>query len=718
MRCRAHFPVAAFHPIAWAVLIAFPLAGAAADQPDKSTPELDNAPLLLRTTNSLARAPSVAKTGSQPRVQPVPNAPPNPLESALLRFARALGMPRPVPPTLRPPSQPIALNTVTLGPSPGISANGAATAIPGNNDGQREVESEPMLGWSIPPIRWGGQINTNASKTQSDLSASTSNAQVFSIQGASYIYQPWYAQVSGNIDIFTSTSTSANGDSEGNGARSIGASFGANLGLFPVSRFPMQATVQHNDSRATSNDTGTQFTASRLGLTQSWRPEAGNESITGGFDHSVLTTKEFSSVVSALRGSYNNSIPDHNFSGTANFSSSRGDAGGQHSSLLSVNGNHQWRDPEEEYTVASFANLSNVEVGLLRANTLDKLSSQFLQLGTSVTWLPFEDLPITINGGANVMGSNTTSAGESVKFAGFSGYANTSYLFTRNLSASGGVNVQHTQNAAQGITSLGAIGSASYAGDPLSFGEFAYSWGVGLGLGSQVTSSGLQSTNLSSSAQHSLSRTLSANENRMISVNASQSASVFYGSGSGGGAINARGTSLSHSAGISWMERVGASSSGSASAMVFDSVSAGAAQSHFRNLSLQGSLQSQLSRNSSLSVNLSMNASQQLGSTTEKPNDNPIWTGVGGASYSHRNPFSISNLVYSANLQVNSYQANQRVLTGDPNAMSWQTGTTFQQSVDYRLGRLKFRGTNTINEINGKKNMSIYGTVSRGFGQY
>ena len=584
------------------------------------------------------------------------------------------------------------------------------------DDQAPESGSESFFDWSIPPIRWGGQISANASQQHSDVSSSTNNAQVLSLRGASYIYQPWFAQVSGNVDLFTAGSTSS--DSPDSASRSTGASFGANLGLFPVSRFPMQATVSHNDSRASSNLTGTQHTATRLGLTQSWRPESGNESVNGGFDHSVLSTKEYSSVVSALRGSYSNAIPDHTYSASASFSNNRGDVGGQHSSLLNASGSHVWRDPDEEYTVASFANLSSVELGLLRGQTLDTLQSQFVQAGTSVTWLPFEDLPVTINGGANILGSNTAQADGSVQVLGFSSFANSSYRFTPNLSASAGVNLQQQRNASQGITSMGMVGTASYSGDPISFGDAAYMWGTSLGMGNQVTTTGLQSTQLSASLQHGLSYTLSVSSERMISLNASQSASVFGGRSSGEGALDARGTSLSHSAGFNWMERVSDASAGNASVMLFDSVSEGATQTHFRNVSLQGSLQSQLSRNSSMGISVSLNGSQQLGNLQDKQRTDPIWSGAGGANYSHRNPFSISNLVYSASIQLNTFQGNQRVLTGDPNALSWQTGAIFQQSVDYRIGRLNFRGTNTLNETDGKKNVAIFGTVSRTFGGY
>lgn len=86
--------------------------------------------------------------------------------------------------------------------------------------------------------------------------------------------------------------------------------------------------------------------------------------------------------------------------------------------------------------------------------------------------------------------------------------------------------------------------------------------------------------------------------------------------------------------------------------------------------------------------------------------------------YTHRSPFNIPNLMYSATFQANASQTNMRVLTGDPNALAWQTGKVFQQTADYRVGRLLFRGTASFATLNGKKNASVFFMIGRDFGDF
>jgi hypothetical protein len=93
-------------------------------------------------------------------------------------------------------------------------------------------------------------------------------------------------------------------------------------------------------------------------------------------------------------------------------------------------------------------------------------------------------------------------------------------------------------------------------------------------------------------------------------------------------------------------------------------------------------------------------------------------SGSGQISYSHRNFFDVMNLYYSASLQVNANQTNLRVVAGDPNALSWQTGMVMQQNLDYRIGRLNFRLTGSLASSNGKENASLFGMMSREFGAF
>ena len=590
-----------------------------------------------------------------------------------------------------------------------------------------------LMDWSIPPIRWGGSVSSNINKFSGDTNQSTGNATVLSLRGASYIFQPWFAQVSGNIDFLSATSSSSSiGADNDTGSKSTAINFGGNLSLFPLSRFPVQAYVEKSDSRANANLTGTQFTSTRLGVSQNWRPEIGADTASAAFDHSGVATKESSSTVDALRGSYSTIIDAHSMNGTASYSTSNGDSGGQASALFNVSGAHTWSEPDEGLMVSTFANVSDNQIRMSNGSVLSNLGNRLLQLGSNVSWQPDEDVPLTINGGANMFSSNTVSDADTTSFFNLNGFANTQYRFSNNLSAVGGLILLYSRTTGQSLAAVGLNSSLSYSGDPVLFGKTMYNWGTSVGLNNLNASSGSRSTALSSSAQHAISHSMVLGGGSMLSLNATQALSISKSNNGGEDAYNTSGTSLSHSVGVSWFSKGEGGKSSSVSSTFSDSLSVGGVPSHNRNLFVQGNLQMELSRRSSFSGSLNVNASQQLsdqtnevtpvfgfGNTTARArNSDPVWGGGGGVSYNHRNPFDIANLVYSATLQNNFNQANLRLVSGDPNALVWQTGMVFQQTVSYRLGRLNFRGSNTVTSNNGIRNVSIYGTVIRNFGEY
>jgi hypothetical protein len=58
------------------------------------------------------------------------------------------------------------------------------------------------------------------------------------------------------------------------------------------------------------------------------------------------------------------------------------------------------------------------------------------------------------------------------------------------------------------------------------------------------------------------------------------------------------------------------------------------------------------------------------------------------------------------------------VVSGDPDALAWQTGQVLRQNADYRLGRLTFRATSTFARLNGKYNASVFFMFSREIGDF
>lgn len=615
--------------------------------------------------------------------------------------------------TEKPPS-PVPFEAVRSGPP----ATTSRTAAPSD-----DLPDLASIGWTIPPIRWGGNTTSNYNWNGSSGGGSTfSETQALNLRASSYIYQPWYAQVSGDLGVLSGTSKQSGGDSSsGNTSRSTSFTYGGNLSLFPQSRFPFQAFLQTSDSRASANETSTNFTTLRMGARQNYRPETGPGNYSASADRSIVATNNVRSTVDALQGSFSTAFGSHAISSSARYSQNTGDVGGQTSNLLSLTGTHSWRD-DEELSVASSAAFSNNEIRMLTPTGLSLNKSQVMQAGSSVTWVPDEDLPLSVSGGGNILQMNTETETAKSNLSSFSGYANANYRFSQNLSANAGMTLAQTQSSGSNQLSSGQNASVSYSGAPLTFGDYSYNWGTGGGVSNQMISGGTANRSASAQAQHSLGRSIVLNPASTVSLNASQSYSLSTNSGSGQSGV------LTHAGGASWRLALGERTLGSLSATASDSIASGNISSHVRGFSTQGNIQTQLTGRSALTGSLNISVNQQLASSQRTQTETAGDTASGGAttttsgsgqvSYSHRSPFDIANLLYTATLQFNASQTNLRLVTGDPNALSWQTGTTFQQNVDYRLGRLMFRGTGSFASFNGKENASVFFMIGRELGDF
>ena len=618
------------------------------------------------------------------------------------------------------PEAPLPPEAVRPGPAPTVSRDSAP---------QGELpDLTAITSWAIPPIRWGGNTTSNYGWNGAAETQTFSETQAVNLRASSYIYQPWYAQVSGDVGLLTGTSKQSSTAEGGQdtSSKNTAITYGGNLSLFPQSRFPFQAYLQSSDSRATANSATAAYTSMRMGARQNYRPEVGQENYSGSVDRSIVTSGAIRSIVDALQGNFSTTLAEHSVSANARYSRNLGDVSGQGSNLLGLAASHSWRN-DEDLTVASSASYSNNQIRVLGGDSgLIMNNSQVMQAGSSVTWLPDEDLPLTVVGGGNFLHLNTNTGTAATAVTNLNGYANANYRISNNLQATGGVTL--SQNQANGVTQFasGQNAALSYSGDALTFGNYSYNWGTGANVANQIVTGAGTNSSVGGSAQHSVSRHVNLAPGSTISLNAGQGFSLSGTTGSGQVGV------LTHTGGASWRQTIGERSLGVLSASASDSMSTGAFSSHFRSLTTQGNFQTQLTARSTLGANMNFVVSQQLKTTqaptttgpfvdttppaTDNGNGNTTMSGSGSVSYSHRNPFDITNLMYTATLQLNASQTNLRLVAADPNAMMWQTGTVFQQNADYRIGRLIFRATGTYATFNGKENASIFLTIGRELG--
>jgi hypothetical protein len=650
------------------------------------------------------------------------------------------------------PDTPVPFEAVRPGPSSSVSSQAA-------KPGESIPDLESVLGgWTLPPIRWGGTTASNFSWNTSDTTSSFNNVQTTNLRASSYIYQPWYAQVSGELGFASSSSTgtskaSAETATDTSVSNKVSTSsttinYGGNLSLFPQSRFPFQGYFQASNGSAKTSSTeasSQQTTSMRLGGTQSWRPETGNDSVSGGYDYSSLKAGTTTSLVNAFQATGSTILGDHNLSGTGRYSTTSGDVAGQGSNLFNVSGSHSWRDSEyEDLNIASFANFSNSQINIIANNTQTANASQLMQLGSSATWIPDEDIPLTVQGGGSFLTTTTTSSNTTgtasdagaANLTSINGFSSAQYRFNKNVAGSLGLTFFQTQAGTTNLFASGQNAQLNYTDDPIQIGDFNYNWSTSGGASNQFTSTGAGSTSLSGSANQSINRSFQLDEYNSIAVTANQGVSMSNtsnrgaGTGTGGSSSNLTNTALSHSLGAAWRIGIGQRIMGMVSATGTDSLGIGAIASHSRSLTTTGNLQALISNNQSIGANVNFNISQQLSiptttasegtssttTTSSAPTNPTTMSGSGGINYSHRNPFGIYNLAYTANAQANSSQTNLRVVSGDPNALSWQTSWVFQQNLSYRLGRIQFGASSSFAILNGKTNASYLIMMSRDIG--
>ncbi len=586
--------------------------------------------------------------------------------------------------------------------------------------------------WRMAPIRWGGtSASTLNSFKENNGIGTRSVTEMLTLRTASHIYQPWFAQVNGNLGVLSGTTRRtlpSNFSAPSDDVRTTSLTYGGSLNLFPLSRFPLQAYLDKSDSRASGNAIGTQFTSTRLGLRQSYRPPIGNENYAVSYDRSAISADIGHSVVNALQGNYSASLADHSLSANTRFSRNTGGINGEASRLFSAFGSHVWR-VEDGLSVSSTANVSDQQIRYLSSGILSMNNNRLLQANSTFTWLPDEDLPLTVIGGANLLSTETTTDTGSSQLSNLGGFAGLTYRFSNRLTGNGNLQILQSNSGSTKRLLAGGNGALSYSGEPLVLGNFNYNWNAGTNIGFQSVTGGASNQTVSGQFGHSLNRSIVFSPENAVSLNLGQGVSLASSSQAGAS------TTLSHSGGVSWRLGYTERITGMFSAVLSDNLSTGQYSGHYRTFSLNGNGLAQLSRRASITANANISWSQQqqqqpqngqppqniqqlqLGSQIYNTNQSQ-WNGSASLGYNHFNPFGVANLTYSANVVYSSSQVNQRIVNGDPNALSWQVSRALQQRALYRIGRLNFQALATLATVNGKKNASIFFQVSRDFGDF
>ncbi|MBI5910830.1 MAG: hypothetical protein HY848_12870 [Betaproteobacteria bacterium] len=596
----------------------------------------------------------------------------------------------------------------------GAAADAASGAAADAASGAIVGVSPPWFGWGLPPVRWGGSMATDIRMNNSGNNPRRlQRIESANIKGASYIWQPWFAQVSGGLGLLVSQERQSAGAGlsaeQAHSTRSNAVTGNAEATLFPVSRFPFNAYFDVSDSRASGELTSGDITSTRFGMRQSYRPLEGGDNYSASFNRSTLESQSFGrDTVNALAASMNRDAGPQSFNLSGSHTGNTRSDTGERTAFSQINGRHSYR-PEPELSVESLASLSSSDFRLLSAGVPTENRSNFAQANTFATWRPEEDSPLYVTGGARMFRSAIANSATQTQSLTLGANLAATYALSRQTSLAASVSVTQllTDAASRLVTTQTAY--ATRIGDPVGIFGANYTWNTGANVSNQTGLVEGMRQNLGGQFGHNLNRSLNLGENSQANFGLGQSVGASFDS------VTAGSQSLGHNASASWRLSRGAATSAYVSLIGADSISSGQNQNHFQLLNFQASGQVQFSRNASVAANLTVQGVRQA--TPNTPRTGMTFNTSGNLSYFQQRAFDVPRLRYSALYSANESRFKSR-LQGDIDAPRERVNQSFEQRLDYNIGRVALGLSMRFAQVEGRRDAMIFFRMMREFGGY
>ena len=754
------------------LLLVLPALGAAWSQSVyarlSSTPARTVTALKLKPTLELGRLPKLRHSAAAAAVREALTAPRLHLKSALALAA--------VPAVKRGDYEPIrlaqasgpmlsALDELSPGEGPrpgdgesaltGIAAAGtrprhnraAAVAVAEVGAGAVPVargdESEPVQRrgsglklWGIPPIRWGGDagLDLRAQYVQGQPRRLAAIENV-GLRASSFIWQPWFAQVSGTLRLTQSQDgLGASGADAGNASSKSNSVTGdGTLNLFPVSRFPFAATYAVSDSRASAELINNNYTSKRLSLHQNYTPIEGNATYTMSFDRSVLESNTYAQDVArsfTLSGSRSRGAHSVSFSGN-NYRDRAGN--GDTSDMGRFYATHSYR-PDALLSVESLLNYTVSDYRLSNGLIPSENRTNFFQLNSFANWRPTQDSPFNLTGGARFFSNQTGLNGAESTSHSLAGNAALGYSYSRNLVLNLGASLIQAESGGSRTVTTNLNSGANYTSDIVTFGQYRYGWNAGTSANSQrqsgapaaavdagtpVAAAGNPSnrTSLTARIGHHIDRLFPLGEGTALTANASESYSRVADS------VYATSQTLLHSGGLTWSRQSGAAANTMLGLTLSDSRTTGLLRQRFQMVNLLANGQFRAGPQSYLNANLNIQGTRQRTDSASTPVTGlAAPTGFntsasGSISYQHLRAFGVPRLRALTLYNVNRYKTSTR-FEGDINAPLEPTNQSLEQRFDYSIGRIDARLSLRVAQLQGRTDGLIFLRLLRQFGAF
>jgi hypothetical protein len=548
--------------------------------------------------------------------------------------------------------------------------------------------------WVIPPIRLWGSASYDMRREDGSGVALDSTLLTTQLSASTFLWQPWFAQVSGSLGLVTSaldTETSQQADTLTGSGR---------LYLLPMSRFPFEAWFDRNDSRSEAVLLDSQFVSTRWGLTQRYSPATGNTHYLATYEHAGQTRDDGGEdAFDALQLDVNGQRDLHSYQLNGRFT--RNDGSGLDNSFEGLLGRHTWRR-DDALSVETLANLNWVSNGSDGGGG-SQTDSRFLQVNSFAIWRPNEKW--LISGGGRVFDLLTENGTASNQAQSIAANAGASYQWSRLTRFNGTISLAQTENAGNaGLSSSQSLG-VSHQPDPIPFGRYSYQWFTSAAVSNRTGEDASQ--HLSGQLSHSVDRSFELSSASSISLNLQQSLSGDVDS------VASSANRIGHNVSLTW-SRGKDGTTAYIRASGSDSRNLGGAEEVFQLLNLQASLTQISGSRSSWNGNLTLQGTRQI--TPDAPDGGFDVAASGDLSYLNTRFFGINRLRFISQYKVNDTRFSNRN-SGQLTAISQnQESQSWENRMEYAIGRTNLSLGLRLAEVEGEARYLLQLKLTRFFG--
>jgi hypothetical protein len=581
---------------------------------------------------------------------------------------------------------------------------------------------------TLGPVRWGGSLAAEYRVQQAQSDAQ--QRDLFLIgnwNAASYVFQPWFAQVTGNLGFIHSKSNTGLEED----AASTSLTGGASASLLPSSRFPFYGAYSVNDTRALGNTIGADYRIAQTTLRQSYRTADGATQYTASLERNELSNEEIGKDVLDVYGARMSSRRGANsLDLDGQWSANTGGTVGSRTEFGRAGGRHLYA-PERNLSVETLASYSRQEVEQRQPGAPQaSIANTFVQLGTFASWRPQEDEPLydekhpmLLTGALRLAGSSVGTAAAESEVMTLSGALGLTYDISplTRLNANAGLTHLSAAQAPDRLTSQ-LSAAVTHVAKPIPLGDYTYSWNL-TGAASSLKDDERHLRSVNGLAYHQVSRAVPLEGRAQVVLTLGQSLGAANVSGIGGtGPATGGGDTavLSHNAQATWTlpgDGTGAQSYVGLGAT--DTRGFGELDTVFQLVNLQATRQAPIDAQSYWAANITSQGVRQTGGPAVAapgvpPDDGFQFSTFGSVSYEHRRAFGVPRLRFFASYLANQAPSQTRA-QGDLNAPRERVSDSLELRLDHQIGKLESRFLVRSANVEGRRNELALLRVTRNF---